>query len=100
MSVTTNNAVNDDADRMTTLTSFRAGAETISTDPAGRTDGDTTTWTYDDPTGLETVKTYADGNGTVKSYDAYNRLATETDARGRVKTYSYEQARGHTCPKD
>ena len=84
----------DDADRMTTLTTFRAGTETISTDPAGRTDGDTTTWTYDDPTGLETAKTYADGNGTVKSYDAYNRLATETDARGRVKTYSYEQARG------
>ena len=84
----------DDADRMTTLTTFRAGMETISTDPAGRTDGDTTTWAYDDATGLETAKTYADGNGTVKSYDAYNRLATETDARGRVKTYSYEQARG------
>lgn len=30
----------------------------------------------------------------VKTYDAYNRLVTETDARGNVKTQTYEQARG------
>ena len=40
------------------------------------------------------------GNGVTASqpalfgYDDADRLATETDARGRVKTYSYEQARG------
>lgn len=30
----------------------------------------------------------------VKTYDAYNRLSTETDARGNVKTRLYEHARG------
>lgn len=30
----------------------------------------------------------------IKSYDAYNRLATETDARGNVKTHTYEHACG------
>ncbi len=44
--------------------------------------------------GLELSKTYADGTAVVKTYDAYNRLSTETDARGNVKTYSYEHARG------
>ena len=33
-------------------------------------------------------------NFVVTTYDAYNRLATETDARGNVKTHSYEHARG------
>ena len=84
----------DDADRMTSLATFRAGMETISTDPSSRTDGDVTTWAYHATTGLEVSKTYADGKGTVKTYDAFNRLATETDARGKVKTYSYEHARG------
>ncbi len=32
----------DDADRMTSLTTFRASAETVSSDPCDRTDGDTT----------------------------------------------------------
>ncbi len=30
----------------------------------------------------------------VKTYDAFNRLETETTARGKVKTHSYESARG------
>lgn len=29
-----------------------------------------------------------------KTWDAFNRLATETNARGIVKTRTYEQARG------
>lgn len=29
-----------------------------------------------------------------KTYDAYNRLATKSDARGNVKTHTYEHARG------
>ena len=32
----------DEAGRMTSLTTFRAGTETVSTDPSERTDGDTT----------------------------------------------------------
>ncbi len=84
----------DDADRMTSLTTFRAGTETVSTDPSNRTDGDTTTWTYHDASGMETSKTYADNTSVVKTYDAYNRVLTETDARGKVKAHTYEPARG------
>ncbi len=84
----------DEADNMTTLRTFRAGAETISTDPSERPDGDVTTWEFDAATGLELRKTYADNSSVVKTYDAFNRLATETDARDIVKTHSYEPARG------
>ena len=49
---------------------------------------------FDAATGLELSKTYADGSSVQKTYDAYNRLATETDARGNVKSHSYEHARG------
>ncbi len=84
----------DDADRLTALTTYRAGTEIISVDPTGRTDGDTTIWTYHAATGLELTKTYADGKGTTTTYDAFNRLASETDGRGITKTHSYEHARG------
>ena len=84
----------DDMGNMTTLRTFRAGTEIISSDPTERTDYDQTTWTFHPATGLELSKTYADGTAVVKTYDAYNRLATETDARGNVKTHSYEHARG------
>ena len=81
-------------DNMTTLRTFRAGTEIISSDPTERTDYDQTTWAFHPATGLELSKAYADGSDVVKSYDAYNRLATETDARGNVKTHTYEHARG------
>lgn len=85
----------DEADRLVSLTTFRAAQEgDIAEDPTGRTDGDVTTWSYDDATGLETRKTYADGTHVDKTWDAFNRLATETNARGIVKTCTYEQARG------
>ena len=85
----------DEADRLVSLTTFRAAQEgDIAEDPTGRADGDTTTWSYDEATGLETRKTYADGTHVDKTWDAFNRLATETNARGIVKTCTYEQARG------
>ena len=79
---------------MVSMSTFRAGDETITTDPSERTDKDTTTWTFHPLTGSELSKTYADNTSVTKTYDAYNRLATETDARGNVKTHSYEQLRG------
>ncbi|MBQ3144699.1 MAG: hypothetical protein IJB89_09315, partial [Akkermansia sp.] len=84
----------DDADRMVTLTTFRCPDEVITTDPSERTEKDVTTWSYHDASGLETAKTYADNLSVVKTYDAYNRVLTETDARGNIKTHTYEHARG------
>ena len=83
----------DEADNMVSLTTYRNQASDITTDPADM-QGDVTTWIYDPATGLELRKTYADNSSVVKTYDAYNRLETETTARGKVKTHSYESARG------
>ena len=83
----------DDANRLVSLTTYRNPDVVLSTDP-GELTGDVTTWTYDPATGLELSKTYADNTAVVKTYDAHNRLATETNARGRVKVHSYEHARG------
>ena len=84
----------DDADRMTGLTTFRADAGDIVTDPTGRTDGDTTTWQYHDATGLLLKKTYADGTHEDTTYNAFNLKATLTDPRSTVTTCTYETARG------
>lgn len=84
----------DSADRLISLTTFRASTEIISANPSSRTDGDVTTWAYHDASGMELRKTFADGKGISKTYDAYNRLRTETDGRGVVKTHTYEHARG------
>ena len=84
----------DDADNLTALTTFRADSGDITTDPSERTDGDTTTWAYHPTAGVELSKTYADNSQVVKTYDAFNRLATETNARGIVKTLSYDAATG------
>ena len=83
----------DDANRLISLTTYRNPDAVISTDP-GELTGDVTTWTYDPATGLELSKTYADNTSVVKSYDAHNRLVTETNARGKMKVHTYEHARG------
>ncbi len=84
----------DDADRLTALSTFRAVEGDVTSDPAERTDGDSTQWAYDEASGLELTKTYADGSTIAKTYDAFGRLATETNARGIVKSLSYDAATG------
>ena len=84
----------DDMNNMTSLRTFRADSEVIINDPSERSDYDETIWFFNAATGLEMSKTFADNSSVVKIYDAYNRLLTETDGRGVVKTHSYEQARG------
>ena len=84
----------DEADHMVALTTFRSNEEDITSDPSNRTDGDTTTWFYDEATGLELKKTYADGSRISKTYDAPNRLKTLTKARGVVTIYTYASLTG------
>ncbi len=84
----------DDADRLVSLTTFRVDAGDITSDPTERTDGDTTRWSYDPASGLELCKTYADNSTFAKTYDSFGRLATETNARGTVKTFSYLSTTG------
>ena len=84
----------DEADHMVSLTTFRTDAGEITTDPSDRTDGDTTTWLYDEATGLELNKTYADGSCISKTYDHLNRLHTLTKARGIVTTHAYAPLTG------
>ena len=89
----------DDMDNMSMLMTFRGSPETNedgspSQSGVGAAAGDVTTWAFNPVTGLEISKTYADNTTVVKTYDAYNRLATETDARGNIKTHTYEHARG------
>ena len=52
--------------------------------------GDTTTWTYDEASGVLLAKTYADGKGLIYTYTDDGRLATRTNARGIVTTYTYD----------
>ena len=84
----------DEADHMVALTTFRADERDITSDPSGRTDGDTTAWLYHVATGLELKKTYADGSCVSKTYDGLNRLETLTKARGIVTSYIYAPLTG------
>ena len=84
----------DEMDHMIRLTTFRVPGSVITTDPSSRTDGDTTSWTYDEATGLQLKKTYADNSQLVYTYDAMNRQSTHTLARGIVITYTYDPLTG------
>ena len=53
-------------------------------------EGDTTTWAYDEASGVLLSKTYADGKGLTYTYTADGKLATRTNARGIVTTYTYD----------
>jgi RHS repeat-associated protein len=51
--------------------------------------GDTTTWLYDEPTGLLTNKVYADGKGYSCTYTVDGRLQFKAEASGRWKEFLY-----------
>ena len=84
----------DAAGHMVSLSTFRVPGDVITTDPRLRTDGDITTWTYDIATGLVIRKTYADATHVDTVYDALNRVAATTDARGTVASRSYAPLTG------
>lgn len=84
----------DEADRITSLTTFRADVGDVTTNPVERTDGDTTTWSYHEATGLPVRKTYADGAHEDTGYNALNMRNTFTDARGITVTWGYNLKQG------
>ena len=87
-----------------TMTTFRTGTSWNSESwPNPAPQGDTTTWNYDEATGLLLSKVYADGYGPSYTYTADSRLATRTwarkDAQGDdlVTTYAYNLFGELTC---
>jgi RHS repeat-associated protein len=70
----------DDFNVMTNMTTFRN--ESLQS-------GDTTTWLYDEPTGLLTNKVYPDGKCCSCSYTVDGRLQSKTEASGRWKEFLY-----------
>ena len=65
----------------TSMTTYRNEASGV---------GDTTTWAYDEASGVLLSKTYADGKGLTYTYTDDGKLATRTNARGIVTTYTYD----------
>ena len=65
----------------TSMTTYRNEASGV---------GDTTTWTFDEASGVLLSKTYADGKGLAYTYTDDGKLATRTNARGIVTTYAYD----------
>ena len=84
----------DIAGRVIKMKTYRVCDSTILTDPSSRTDADETCWEYDAATGLEIKKIRESLIMSQKTYDLYNRLVSEQNARGIVKTYIYENDRG------
>ena len=58
--------------------------------PSSAGAGDVTEWTHDPATGLETAKTYANGNQTLYVYTPDGLVATRYWARGVSTTYGYD----------
>jgi len=78
--------------QMTAMHTYRTGSSG---------DGDTTTWNYDNVTGLLISKTDAAGNAATYTYDISCRLATRTWARKEngspvTTTYHYDPGTGNT----
>ena len=79
-----------------TMSTFRTGTSWNGESwPNPAPQGDTTTWNYDEATGLLLSKVYADGNGPSYTYTADGKLASRTWARkdgqgdDLVTTYTY-----------
>lgn len=84
----------DSMDRLVSLTTFRVGSETVSSDPGGRTDGDTTIWTYHETSGLEISKSYANGTHVDKTYNVLGLPERLCNARGMSEIREYDTLTG------
>jgi RHS repeat-associated protein len=77
------------------MSTFRGGSGWESaTWPTTTGTADTTTWTYDTPSGLLTTKTDAAGHAASQTYNARGQTATRTLARGVSASYAYDSTTG------
>ncbi len=74
---------------LVTMLTFRRDAGWNQESWPENAEGDTTSWHYQEGTGLLLSKQDAAGNQTRYSYNRADRLKTRTDARGIITTYSY-----------
>lgn len=84
----------DSMGHLVSLTTFRVGSETVSSDPGGRTDGDTTIWTYHETSGLEISKSYANGTHVDKTYNVLGLPERLCNARGMSEIREYDTLTG------
>ena len=85
----------DDYGQQTTMSTFRGGTGwTSSSWPGSPGTADTTTWAYENATGLLTSKTDAASKHVDYTYTSRNQLYTRTWSRGVSATYSYDSATG------
>jgi RHS repeat-associated protein len=83
----------DDYGQQTTMSTFRGGSGwTSSSWPGSPGTADTTTWAYENSTGLLTSKTDAASKHVDYTYTSRNQLSTRTWSRGVSATYSYDSA--------
>lgn len=81
----------DEYGRIASMSTFRTESGWSSTTWPGVA-GDTTTWHYDEGSGLLTNKLYADGNGPSYGYNGAGLLSSRTWARDVVSNYRYDTA--------
>lgn len=78
-----------------TMSTFRGGTGWEGTTwPSSPGTADTTTWTYDAPSGLLTTKTDALGRAASQTYNNRGQTAVRTLARGVTTTYGYDTSTG------
>lgn len=80
----------DDYGQQTAMSTFRGGTGwDQSTWPSNAGTADTTTWAFENATGLLTSKTDASNYAVSYTYNARGQLLTRTWSRGTVTTYAY-----------
>jgi RHS repeat-associated protein len=78
-----------------TLSTYRGGAGWDGAVwPTGAGTADTTTWSYDSPSGLQTSKQDPVNPAVTQTYNLRGQTATRTLSRGTVTTYSYDAGTG------
>ena len=84
----------DDANRTTSVKTFRLPGEVITTEVQGRIDGDLTEWIYDEASGFELGQIVNNSRLVTKEYGHFGLQTKQINARGQEIVYEYETTRG------